>query len=55
MVCCADFMFDVSIESGAKLFNSPGRDIRFAVTYDYLVEVFYSCVYVVVVVYVEVS
>ena len=52
MVPCSDFMFDVSIESGAKLFNSTGWDILFAVMYDYLVDVFYGCVYVSVVVYV---
>ena len=50
VVPCADFMFNVSIETGAKLFNSPGWDVLFAVMYDYLVEVFHGCVYVVVVV-----
>ena len=54
VVPCADFMFNVSIESGAKLFDSPGWDIYFAVVCDCLVEVFYGCIYVVVVVYVEV-
>ena len=38
VVPCADFTFNVSIESGAKLFNSPGWDIQFAVMYDYLVD-----------------
>ena len=50
----ADFMFNVSIESRAKLFNSPGWFIPFAVMYNYLVEVFHGCVLVSVVVYVEV-
>ena len=38
MVTCADFMMNVSTESGAKLFNIPGWDVLFAVTYDFLVE-----------------
>ena len=46
VVPCADFVFKVSIESGAKLFNSLGWVILFAVMYDYLVEVFFGCVYV---------
>ena len=48
---CADFMFIVSIESGAKLFNSPGWDILFSVVYDYCVKVFFGCVYVSVVLF----
>ena len=44
------FMFNVSIESKVKLFNSPGWDLLFAFVYDCRVEVFYGCVYVRVVV-----
>ena len=31
MVPCADFVSDVSIESGAKVFDSPGWDTVFAI------------------------
>ena len=53
-VPCADFMFNVSIESGAKLLNSPSWDILFAAVYDCGVKVFYGCVYVSVALFVEV-
>ena len=35
VVPCADFLFNVSIESGAKLCNSLGWDILFVVVCDY--------------------
>ena len=54
VVPCADFVSDVSIESGAIMFNSPGRDMLFTVVYDDGGEVFSGCVYVSEVVYVEV-
>jgi len=54
VVPCADFMFNVSFQSRTKLFNSPGWDILIAVVCDYDVKVFYGCVYVSVVVCVEV-
>ena len=49
-ILCLMFL---SIESGAELFKSPGRDILFTVVIDCRVEVFYDCVYNSVVVYVE--
>ena len=54
VVPCADFVSDVSIESGAIMFNSPGRDMLFTVVYDDGGEVFSGCVFVSEVVYVEV-
>ena len=53
VVPCADFMFNVSIESGAKLLNSPVWDTYFAVMYDYLVEVFHGCVHIGLIAHVE--
>ena len=54
VVPCVDFIFNVSIRSGAKLFNSPGRDILFATVCECGVRVFCGCLYVSVVVYVEI-
>ena len=54
MTPCAGFMFNVSIESAAKVFNCPGWDLLFAVMYDCDVKIFNVCIFVSVVVYVEV-
>ena len=51
---CADFMLNVSIESGAKLLDSLDLDILFAVMCDCGLNIFHGCVYVRAVVYVEV-
>ena len=53
-VPCADFVFRVSLESKAIVFNSPGWDTLFVVEYDCHVELIYRSVYVSVVVYVKV-
>ena len=55
MVPSADFVFYVSIESGAILLDCPGGDMLFTVVYDCGGEVFRGCVYVCEVVYVEVG
>ena len=55
MVPCADFMFDVPIETGTILLNSSSWDVLFAVVCDYCIEVFYGSVYVCVVVNIEIS
>ena len=54
MVPCADFVSDVSMESGAIMFYSPSWDMLFTVVYDGKGEVFGGCVYVSEVVNVEV-
>ena len=54
VVPCADFVSDVSMESGAIMFYSPGWDMLFTVVYDDRGEMFCGCVYVSEVVYVEV-
>ena len=51
VVPCADFVSDVSMESGAIMFYSPGWDMMFTVVYDDRSEVFGGCVYVSEVVY----
>ena len=53
-VPCADFVSNVSMESGAIMFYSPGWDMLVTVVYDDTGEVFGGCVYVSEVVYVEV-
>ena len=54
VVSCSDFVFDVSIETGAIMFYSPGGDVLFAVVSDDGGEVFCGCVDVCEVVHVEV-
>ena len=54
VVPCADFVSDVSMESGAIMFYSPGWDMVFTVVYDDRSEIFGGCVYVSEVVYVKV-
>ena len=54
VVPSADFMFNVFIESGAKMFNSRSWEILDTAMFDCGVEVFYGRVIVSVVVYVEV-
>ena len=45
VVPCADFVFNISIESGAKSFICPGWDMMLAVGCDCCVQIFYGCVY----------
>ena len=54
LVPCADFVFHVSIESKAIVFNIPGWDTLFVVVYNFDAEFIYRGVYVSVVVYVKV-
>ena len=53
VIPCADFVSDVSMESGAIMFYSPGWDMSFTVVYDDRGEMFCGCGYVSEVVYVE--
>ena len=43
-VACADFVSDVYIKSGAKVFDNPGWDMQFAVLGEYVSQVFGGCV-----------
>ena len=54
VVPCTNFVSDVSIESRAKVFNSPGWDMEFAIFGDCVGYVFDGCVDVGEVFYVEV-
>ena len=54
VVLCADFVSDVSIESGTIMFYSPGWKMLFTVVYDDRGDVFGGCVYFSEVVYDEV-
>ena len=54
VVPCADFVSNVSMESGSIMSYSPGWDTLFIVVYDDRGEVFGGCVYVSEAVYVEI-
>ena len=45
VVPCANFVSNVSVESGTVMFYSPGCDMLFTVMYDDRGEVFGGCVY----------